>query len=399
MLERPRRFPPRIVDAAVVAGVAIVGLFGLVGPVLFSGADPGRITFAAVTVVVACAAPLWWRRTQPLPVLTATLVVVLVAQALADPNAPSLVGVPAAAYAVGVYAPRRRAWLGLAIVAAATAVDVAIVELTHAAGEPSRILMGPFGAFTIAAWLLGRYVAVRRAYLDTLVAYSRQLEKDRDEQARQAVRAERRRIARDLHDQVAHHLGVVSLQTGAARRWLERDAGRAAVALASAQEAARAALETMPAILHALRADDATDELEPQARLDGLADLVRRLSSDEVTVDLRIDGSRRPLPSALEVTGYRLIQEALTNVVKHAGPASVIVAVRYGADHLDIEVTDDGYGMAATSTVTPSAKGSRLGLVGMQERVELLGGTFTAGPRSGGGFRVHATLPLTGGSR
>ena len=391
MHERSQRLPPRVADGGVVAAVAFIGLFGLVGPVVLLGASAQRVSPAGVALVVINAAALWWRRSGPLATLAVVLAAVLVAQAITDPNVPSFVGVHAAAYSVGAYASRRRALVGLGLLGVAAAVDAAVVLLAPPGGT-AAVALGPFGIFAVVAWIVGRYVAVRRAYLETLVAYGHQLEKDRDEQARRAVREERRRIARDLHDQVAHHLGVVSLQTSAARRWLHRDPTRSAMALAAAEDAARAALETMPAILHALRADETPGELEPQPTLDAVGDLISHMTSDDVAVDLRIHGARRTLPSAVELTAYRLIQESLTNVVKHAGRAHVVVDLDYRADRLEVEIADDGHGAAAT----PS-DGSRLGLVGMRERVEMLHGTFVAGPRDGGGFRVRATLPVPGG--
>lgn len=391
MHERSQRLPPRVADGGVVAAVAFIGLFGLVGPVVLLGASAQRVSPAGVALVVINAAALWWRRSGPLATLAVVLAAVLVAQAIADPNVPSFVGVHAAAYSVGAYASRRRAFVGLGMLCVAAAADAAIVQMAQT-GAASAVALGPSGILAVVAWIVGRYVAVRRAYLETLVAYGHQLEKDRDEQTRRAVREERRRIARDLHDQVAHHLGVVSLQTGAARRWLHRDPARTATALAAAEDAARAALETMPAILHALRADETPAELEPQPTLDAVGDLISHMASDDVAVDLRIHGARRTLPSAVELTAYRLIQESLTNVVKHAGRAHVVVDLDYRADRLEVEVADDGHGAAAT----PS-DGSRLGLVGMRERVEMLHGTFVAGPRDGGGFRVRATLPVPGG--
>lgn len=391
MHERSQRLPRRVVDGGVVAAVAVFGLFGLVGPVVLSGASAQRVSPAGVTLVVINAAALWWRRTEPLAALAVALAALLVAQAIADPNVPSFVGVHAAAYGVGAYASRRRAFVGLGMVGVAAAVDAAVVLVAQPGGT-AAVALGPFGIFAVVAWIVGRYVAVRRAYLETLVAYGHQLEKDRDEQARRAVREERRRIARDLHDQVAHHLGVVSLQTSAARRWLQRDPARTATALAAAEDAAREALETMPAILHALRADETPAELEPQPTLDAVGELISHMSSDEVAVDLRVHGTPRTLPSAVEVTAYRLIQESLTNVVKHAGRAHVVVDLDYRDDRLEVEVADDGHGAAATL-----ADGARLGLVGMRERVEMLHGTFVAGPRDGGGFTVRATLPVTGG--
>ena len=391
MHERSQRLPRRAVDGGVVAAVAVFGLFGLVGPVVLSGASAQRVSAAGVTLVVINAAALWWRRTEPLVALAVALAALLVAQAIADPNAPSFVGVHAAAYGVGAYASGRRAFVGLGMVGVAAAVDAAVVLVAQPGGT-AAVALGPFGIVAVVAWIVGRYVAVRRAHLETLVAYGHQLEKDRDEQARRAVREERRRIARDLHDQVAHHLGVVSLQTSAARRWLQRDPARTATALAAAEDAAREALETMPAILHALRADETPAEVEPQPTLDAVGDLISHMSSDDVAVDLRVHGTPRTLPSAVEVTAYRLIQESLTNVVKHAGRAHVVVDLDYQRDRLEVEVADDGHGAAAA----PS-DGARLGLVGMRERVEMLHGTFVAGPRDGGGFRVRATLPVTGG--
>ena len=391
MHQRSPRYPPRLLDGAVIAAVAVVGLFGLFGPVLFFGASAERVSLAGTVLVVVQAAVLWRRRTQSLPVLIAALAAMVVAQAIGDPNAPSYVGVHAAAYSVGVYASRPHALTGLGALALAAVADAVIVRLVATPGDYAAIAFGPYGLFAVIAWIIGRYVGVRRAYVDMLVSYSHQLERDRDARAGQAVRDERRRIARELHDQVAHHLGVVSLQTSAARKWVDRDAGRTATALAAAEEAARAALQTMPVILHALRADDTPAQLDPQPTLEAVEDLVSRVDSDNVTVELRVDGSRRQLPAAVELAAYRVIQESLTNVVKHAGRADVVVTLRYGRDCLEVEIADDGRGAAATP-----AAGAGLGLVGMRERVEMLNGALTAGPRPGGGFGVRATLPLTG---
>ena len=391
MHERAWRAPHRLVDGGVVVLVALLGLFGSVGPVLLTGASAQRISAAGLVLVALHAAGLWWRRGRPLAVLGVTLAAVLAAQLIGDPNAPSFIGVHAAAYSAGLYAPRRRAFAALGVLGVAAVLDVAVVHVAPATAPDAAVALGPFWIFVVVAWMIGRYLAVRRAYLDTLVAYGHQLEKDRDEQARHAVREERRRIARELHDQVAHHLGVVSLQTGAARRWIDRDPSRTAEALAAAEHAARAALQTMPAILHALRADDGPPRLEPQPTLAAIEELIARVTSDDVVVDLHVHSSRRPLPSAVDLTAYRLIQEALTNVVKHAGPAHVVVDLRYGSDRLDVEITDDGHGAAAALP-----DGARLGLVGMRERVEMLHGTFAAGPRDGGGFTVRATLPVRG---
>lgn len=389
MHQQSGRLPRRTVDALVVAGVGVAGLFGSVGPVILLGADPARISGAGLVLVVLQAAVLWWRRDHALAVLAVTVGALLAAQAVGDPNVGSFFGVHAAAYSVGAYTQRRAALIGLAGLGAAAVAHIGIVAWAQTASLADAIAFTPTGVLVGVAWVVGRYVAVRRAYLQTLVAYAHQLERDRDDRARQAVADERRRIARELHDQVAHHLGVVSLQTQAARRWLERDHTRTASALQSAEQAARSALQTMPAILHALRADDVPADLEPQPTLDGIPQLITAMAAEDVSIDLRLPEDRPPLPLAVELAAYRVVQEALTNVAKHAGPAHVTVQVRIRADRLEVEITDNGRGLAAT----PS-DGSRLGLVGMRERVDLLDGELTTGPRDGGGFTVRATLPL-----
>lgn len=390
MHERSERFPRRAGDALVVAAVGVAGLFGALGPVMLLGADPARISGVGLVLVVVQAAVLWWRRDRPLAVLAVTVAALLAAQALDDPNVASFFGVHAAAYSVGAYAPRRQALSAVAGLGAAAVVDVGVVAWAQTASLADAVALSPTGMFVVVAWVAGRYVAVRRAYLHTLVAYAHQLERDRDDQARQAVGDERRRIARELHDQVAHHLGVVSLHTQAARRWLDRDHIRTASALQSAERAARSALETMPTILHALRADDAPADLAPQPTLDAIPPLVTAMSTEDVSVDLRMPEGRPRLPPGVELAAYRVVQEALTNVVKHAGPAHVTVEVRVSAERLEVEVTDDGRGLAAA----PS-DGAGLGLVGMRERVDLLDGQLYTGAREGGGFTVRATLPLT----
>jgi signal transduction histidine kinase len=336
----------------------------------------------------AQAVVLWWRRRHPLGVLTATILVLLTAQALLDTNATSYLGPYAAAYALARYGSRRQAALGLAGLGLAAVANAAIVQFVPGGDRVTALLPGATGIMILIAWGVGRYVRVRRDYLDTLVAYAHQLEVERDEKARSAVLEERRRIARELHDQVAHHLGIAAVQTGAARRWLDRDSERAGAAMASAEAAVRVALTTMPVILEALRTDDAGD-LAPQPTLRDLESLIARVTDAGLPVDLRFEGERRALNPAVELTAYRIVQEALTNTMKHAGVAHATVCLSFDADQLEIEVADDGAGAAARND---SAGG--LGLIGMRERVEVLGGTLATGPRDGGGFSVRAVLPV-----
>jgi signal transduction histidine kinase len=362
-----------------------------VGPVVLTDASPARVTAAGVVLVVAQGAVLWWRRRAPLAVLAAVLVVVLVTQALGDENAAAMLGPYAAAYAVAAFGTSRAAWAGVGALAAAAVADAVVVRLVDAPQAP--VLGWPGSVLLALAWVGGRYVAVRRAYLEALVAHARRLEADREERARQAVSEERRRIARELHDQIAHHLGVVSLQAGAARRWLDRDPERVRSALDAAESASRTALQTMPVILQALRTDDGAEPgPAPQPALADLDALLDGVRASGLPVEVEVLGDRRELHPAVELAAYRIVQEALTNALKHAGPATATVRLRYAPDRLEVEVVDDGRGAAAAA----AGGASGFGLVGMAERVDLLGGVLDAGPRAGGGFGVRAVLPARG---
>jgi signal transduction histidine kinase len=378
------------VDGLLVVLVAVVGLMGLV--VLVFLAEEGRLVLPAAVLALAQAVPLWWRRQQPLVVLAVTLTALVTAQALGDVNAASFLGPYAAAYAVAAYSDRTRALVGLALLVAAAALDVAAVRWVADDLDVGAVLLSPSGIAALAAWGIGRYVQVRRAYVDAMIAYTHQLEHERDERTQEAVREERRRIARDLHDQVAHHLGVVSLQTGAARRWLDRDPSRTEAALAAAEQASRSALETMPVILQALRVEEDGSSRSPQSTLSELDALVQQVRDVGITVERRSEGEPRPLPPAVELTAYRLVQEALTNAMKHAHASCVTITLAYTPEALEVAVDDDGDGLAATG---PASQG--FGLTGMRERVELLEGDLEVGPAEGGGFRVRATLPTTTG--
>ncbi len=390
MHEQRPRLDRRITDALIVAVVAAISLLGLLGPVWIAEADPSRVTVPAVVLALVQAGVLWWRRRWPVAVLAVTLGAVLAAQLLGIENSASFAGPHVAAYSVALYKARPRAFSGLAVLAAAAALDSVISEVVGGTSSDDPLLTWPNGVLIGVAWGVGRYVRMRRAYLDTVLAYTHQVEADRAAHAQQAVLEERRRIARELHDQVAHHLSVVSLQTVAARRWISRDRDRAAAALEAAEQASRTALQTMPVILEALRVDADSAEQDPQPTLAELDALVSRVTSAGLPVEVEISGDRRPLHPTVELTAYRIIQEALTNTMKHAGPARATVRLRYARDEIAIEIDDDGHGLAA-----PTGNGAGFGLIGMRERVELLNGSLISGPRPGGGFAVRAVLPLT----
>jgi signal transduction histidine kinase len=212
-------------------------------------------------------------------------------------------------------------------------------------------------------------------------------EREREVAAREAVVEERARIARELHDAIAHNVSMMVVQAGAERRLLDESQESTRDVLETVEAIGRNALTEMRRLVGMLRTDDESP-LAPQPGLDDLPTLVGQVREAGLPVDLRVEGEPRSLPVGLELSAYRIVQEALTNALKHAGDARASVVVRYGDDSLELEVVDDGIGSAA-----PTAGGGH-GLVGMRERVALYGGRFEAGRRAAGGFTVRVLLPI-----
>jgi signal transduction histidine kinase len=241
----------------------------------------------------------------------------------------------------------------------------------------------------VLAWLVGREIGRRRGDVVLLQARARHLERDREERARLAVEDERGRIARELHDVVAHSVSVMVVQAQAGPRLLD-DRERATEMLHSIESAGREALTELRRMLGILRTQGERAEAGPQPRLRSLDGLVAQVRNAGLAVDCVIEGDERPLPVGVDLSAYRIVQEALTNTIKHAHGQHAQVTLRYGASWLDIEVVDDGNGGP------PSVDGTGHGLIGMRERVALYGGELSTGPREAGGYAVHARLPLNG---
>jgi signal transduction histidine kinase len=231
-------------------------------------------------------------------------------------------------------------------------------------------------------WTLGRAVHSRQQRVDVAELTAR----EREEQARSAVRDERARIARELHDVVAHSVSVMVLHAGAARRVLPDDPDRVAEPLLLVEETGRQALAEMQRLLGILRENGAPAALTPQPGLDDLPALAEQVRRSGFPVELRVEGEPRALPAGVALAAYRIVQEALTNALKHAGPARASVRIAYRPHEVELEVVDNGPG-------GPTG-GTGHGLVGMRERAALYGGQFEAGPLEEGGFRVRARLPL-----
>ena len=265
----------------------------------------------------------------------------------------------------------------------------------HQPGQmvPAGVLLAaPF----VLCWALGRLTRIRRAYYAELEDRASRLERERDARAKVAVAAERARIARELHDVVAHNVSVMVVQADGAAYVLDASPGQAKEALATIAATGRQALGEMRRLLGVLRSADAGEgQYVPQPGVEQLPDLLEQVRSTGLPVAFTLEGIPLPLPRGVELTAYRIVQEALTNVRKHGGPgAHADVRLRFGDGTVDVLVEDDGRGSAAELYEQGGADGQGHGLIGMRERVGMVGGRLDAGPRPGGGFRIRALLPL-----
>ncbi|MFJ4772300.1 sensor histidine kinase [Streptomyces uncialis] len=254
-------------------------------------------------------------------------------------------------------------------------------------------MMVPFAL----AWVLGDSIRTRRAYLAQLEERAARLEREREAQSKVAVAAERARIARELHDVVAHNVSVMVVQADGAAYVLDAAPDQARKALETISGTGRQALAEMRRLLGVLRTGEPEEsgEYVPQPDVEQLDDLIEQVRTSGLPVDFKVEGTPRPLPSGVELTAYRIVQEALTNTRKHGGPnTGASVRLVYFDDGLGLLVEDDGKGAPHELYEEGGADGQGHGLIGMRERVGMVGGTLDAGPRPGGGFRISVLLPL-----
>ena len=366
-------------DAVVAFGLCAVGVYEVLVTPLAEDVVGGPVWLDLLAVGLGTL-PLLWRRRFPFWVALAVYAVIAGRALVADPLElyPMSLAALVATYSVASYAPLRDALLSAAFSALALAVAVVEGSGTDATPDPlaSAILFG-------TVWLVGRVVGVRNER-------ARALHESRDQHAAEAVAAERARIARELHDVVSHSLAAIVMQSGGARHVLDSDPERARDSLAAIEQTARRGLEEMRRMLGLLGDPGTADEgLAPQPGLARLEELVAAVRSAGLEVTTTVTGEPVLLPAAVDVAAYRVVQEALTNVMKHAGARTAAVRVAYCPDGLEIEVLDDGSGE------DPGAPGAGRGLIGMRERVQLLGGTVDTDAREPGpGFRVTARVPL-----
>ena len=390
---------PRAADAVLATAVFLANVFLVDGPGDSTVIRPiGDVPITALLVFAVASAALYWRRHAPLAVLG----VALVAWALTLGGSESQLGGVAiiALYSVGRYAGDSR-WgqVGVAVAVAEVSVDLL--------NDPAPWGEAVFGGVVMfVAWYVGRRVQLRTERAAELLL-------EQAAEARRIVIEERTRIARELHDVVAHRVSLMTVQAGAAKAVAAEDPEGALRAMGAVEEAGRQALDELRHLLGVLRPETGLDGLGPQPGLADLPRLVEQTRGAGLDVSLATDGVPAELPARVDLFAYRIVQEALTNVLKHAGPGAH-TEVRLGTDRsgIVVEVLDDGKGLeppsAAAGPFRPadspvgdrqdrrSGRSAGHGIVGMRERALLLGGTLDARPRPGGGFRVVAHLP-TGG--
>nr|WP_203720345.1 sensor histidine kinase [Streptomyces anulatus] len=389
---------PLAFDAALALGSLVAMICG-------SFADPGTghgPTFGtrtpepfSVLLMVLASVALVLRRRRPMAVLAATGALSATEYILMDPPAPVVMGTVIALYTVASRTDRPTTWrVGLLTMGALTAASMFFGSTPWYSQEN----LGVF-AWTGMAGAAGDAVRSRRAFVDAIRERAERAERTREEEARRRVAEERLRIARDLHDVVAHHIALVNVQAGVAAHVMDKRPDQAKEALGHVRDASRSALNELRVTVGLLRQQgDPEAPTEPAPGLAVLGELVGTFRNAGLPVEVACSDHGNRLPAAVDLAAYRVIQEALTNVRKHAGAGAraEVSVVRVGAT-AEVTVLDNGRGITGRrpgSAADADLDSGGHGLVGMRERVTALGGALTAGPRYGGGFRVHAILPV-----
>lgn len=360
---------PRLADGLVV----LFSLMDGIGSVVVAAAvrhsfSPGLVVFALVEAL-----PLWWRRRYPVLILTIVAGAEVTKWALRLDTEPSGTPLVFAVYAVSVYGSRSAR---LSVAGAAIAIILIAVAMLLLGQFPvSRILI-PSGALSLVAWVIGDYIRSRRQFINDIVARHQQ-------EREQAAEDERLRIARELHDVVAHNVSVMAIQAGAARV----SGNSSEETLKSIELSARDTLAELNKLVGVLRKNPGAPELAPRPTLDDIDALLKPARDAGLEVTLKITGEKRLLPAALELSAYRIVQEAITNVLKHANASRVEVLIEYSPEGVALTISDNGTGPG-------EAPSTGHGLIGMRERVALFGGKMGTGSSALGGFIVHARLPV-----
>jgi signal transduction histidine kinase len=367
-------WPGRVLFVLGLIAFEVVGTFGAA----HEQPERAAVDALAIALVVGSAIPLLARRRHPLSAFVATHSFVLAYLLLDYPRGPIFLSPLIAFFSAVLQGRRVGAWIVLAVGFVATTFLPSLVS-----DEPAPSIGEILG---LGAWLLvvagaAEIVRARRERVAEAVRMQ-------EEEERRRASEERLRIARELHDVLAHNISMINVQAGVALHLLDERPEQARPALTAIKQASKEALTELRSVLGVLRRVDEEDgSKDPAPTLARLDDLVTRAQAAGLSVHLRIEGDVRPLPAPVDLAAFRIVQEALTNVLRHAEASSATVVVGYDDDAVTVQVEDDGRGSA------PGSLGSGSGIVGMRERAESVGGSFEAGPRpEGGGFRVRARL-------
>jgi signal transduction histidine kinase len=356
-----------------------IGLVALLLPPTFFWATRHHSPAIAAAPVLLQTLPLLLRRRFPLPVLVVVLSASVATQYVVGAFPPFALGL--AVYTVASHTERRIA-LPAGVVTFALLSLSLIPRASWNGGESVLHVI----VFAAAAWILGDNLRTKRAYYRELEERAERLEREREQNVRRAAAEEQARIARELHDVIAHSVSVMVVQAAAAGDVFEKHPERAREALRSIEESGRSALTELRRLLGIVRTRE-QGRLEPQPGLGALADLLEQVRATGLEIELELEGEIGELPTGVDLSAYRIVQEALTNTLKHASAGHARVRLSRRAGELELEIADDGAGPGEES-----ADGH--GLIGMQERAALLGGVLEAGPTPDGGFAVKARFPL-----
>jgi len=367
---------PVLVAAGFVVGSALLASASTLDPIGYG-------------LLVAGAAALLVRRTHPVAALAGTVIPAFAYDVLNFPGGLCTIAVGVALFSVAD-AGHRRAGVGaiLAVVGGFLAIGI-LLGRGHVIDLITALW---FAGWLVASLILGETTRGRRAYLEEVEQRAQEAERGREDEARRRASEERIRIARELHDVLAHRISMISVQSGVGAHLLDRDPDQARRALIAVNQASKEALQELRATLGLLRQVDGPESRSPAPGLAQLERIVASTTAAGVDVRLEVSGQPRDLPTGVDLAAYRIIQESLTNVIRHARAATARIAIAYQRSDVVIQIDDDGHGLDVQG---PPAGGGN-GLLGMRERTTALGGDLEAGPNAAGGFRVRARLPLEG---
>jgi len=381
--------------ADALLGIGLAALYAV--EVWLFDAWPGRaaVSLSELGLVlglglgIAFLVSLAWRRRAPLVSLGLAIAALVVADLLRGSlEAAAIgVGVVVTSYSVGMHTRRIAAWIGLIGVLGLIPAAVAQPPGPEGPQPPDSGDLFFFASLLVGPWIVGRAFRYRREREATLESRAVELERTREETAQAAVAEERRRIARELHDVIAHAISVIVLQARGGLRSLDQRPAETREALRAIESSGTVALAEARRLLGLLREPTDATSLAPLPSLRHVASLATKVRDAGLPVEVRIEGEATDLPAGIDLAAYRIVQEALTNAMKHASPTSARVLIRYRPNELELEITNSGGRV-------PSSRPDGHGLVGMRERALLYGGTVRAAPLAEGGFRVHAVLPL-----